>query len=315
MTGAARTMPDALRMLMTHLVDYAGLFPPAKLDMATTVANYDAYLRHADAWMLGRLIVPVARLDEFEAAAATLLPTDDDLEPWLISALTRPADDDDGDALAADLERIDAFNERHAEAAGGLAGIDVIEVRASSGRAIDGALDAISDDLFPFFEIPVDADPRGLIATLAGSDAGAKIRTGGITADLFPTPEQVARFLAACAAAETPFKATAGLHHPLRHHSTAVGTEMFGFLNVFVAATLACIDSDRSASSLVPVLTETSIGAFAIDDAGIAWRDERLSVDDIESARERFAVSFGSCSFDDPREDLHALGFMPVPKP
>ena len=68
-------MSEHLRALLHHVVDYAGLFPPAKLDMQPTVDNYAAALAGADQWMLGRLIVPVKRLDEFEACAAAHLPT------------------------------------------------------------------------------------------------------------------------------------------------------------------------------------------------------------------------------------------------
>src|SRR5690606_26776137 len=105
--------------------------------------------------------------------------------------------------------------------------------------AIDAALDAIPDEIEPFFEVAVDRDPRGLIAALAGSGAGAKIRTGGITADLFPTPAEVALFISACAAAGVSFKATAGLHHPFRHASrTVTGATEFGFVNIFLGAAI-----------------------------------------------------------------------------
>ena len=60
----------SMEALLAQLIDYAGLFPPAKLDMGPTVRNYADYVAGDDAWMLGRLIVPVGRLEEFEAAAA-----------------------------------------------------------------------------------------------------------------------------------------------------------------------------------------------------------------------------------------------------
>ena len=84
---SSQTTSPALTALVSNLIDYAGLFPPASLDMAATVANYAEFVSGDDAWMLERLIVPVARLDEFEAAAAGKLPGDDD-DPWPISALT-----------------------------------------------------------------------------------------------------------------------------------------------------------------------------------------------------------------------------------
>ena len=223
----------SLRALLAGVVDYAGLFPPAKLDMPQTVRNYADDLRGPDGWMLGRLIVPAGRLDEFERHAEGLLPTETDAEPWHLSALVA-ADDDP--QLATDIQRVCTFNDTHAVAARGLATIRMLELRAASADAIESALNLIPDELFPFFELSAEQDPRGLMAALAGSDAGAKIRTGGIEPQAVPKPEHLARFIAACSAAGLPFKATAGLHHPLRHDSPALGAKEFGFLNAYGAS-------------------------------------------------------------------------------
>jgi hypothetical protein len=280
--------------LLSSIVDYAGLFPPAKLDMATTVRNYASYLDGDDAWMLERLIVPVARLDEFEREAAAQLPKSPDDDPWHLSAITAPAGDD---RLAADVERIQRFNERHADPANGLAMIDAVELKGGDSETIDRAIDLVPDELYPFFEIAIDRDPRGLIATLVGGEAGAKIRTGGLTADLHPRPEDVARFIAACAASDVPFKATAGLHAPLRHYEPSVEAEQFGFLNIFIAAALA-LHRELTANAIHPILVEAGAEAFG---------DDRLTHDEIEDARLSFAVSFGSCSFDEPLDHLRAM--------
>jgi len=310
MHGEAAGPLDSVRALLSSLIDYAGLFPPAKLDMATTVRNYGAYLASEDAWMIERLIVPAARLDEFEHSAAGLLPTGDPDEPdemvWPLSALVAPAGSPE---LDADLARIAAFNETHLDPARGLAVIDVVELKGDDPDAIDATLDRIDDEIFPYFELPVADDPRGLLAALAGSEAGAKIRTGGVTADLYPKAEHVARFIAACAAADVPFKATAGLHHPVTGFRETVRTVEFGFLNVFVAAALA--RGGASADTLVDVLRDESADAFSFDERGVAWRRQRLTTEQIEESRLAFAASFGSCSFDEPREDLRALGILP----
>ncbi|MHC5114842.1 MAG: hypothetical protein ACYTGP_10495 [Planctomycetota bacterium] len=298
----SQTASPALTALISNLIDYAGLFPPASLDMAATVANYADYVADDDAWMLERLIVPVAKLDEFESAADGSLPGEDD-DPWPISALTA------ADRLDDDLARIAAFNERHADPRAGRAVIDTIELRAAEAGVIDAALDVIPEEVFPFFEIPVDADPRGLLAALVGGDAGAKVRTGGVTPDLYPPPADVARFIAGCASADVPFKATAGLHHPLRHRNETVGAMELGFLNVFVAAALA-LHQDLATDEIVAVLEESSIDAFAFGERGLRWRDRELGVEEIDDARLTFAVSFGSCSFDEPREDLRGLGLL-----
>ncbi len=302
---------QSLNVLLHRLIDYAGLFPPARLDMPATVRNYASYLDHPDQWMLGRLIVPVARLDELEQHAAALLPRDDDAEPWHISAIPVAASEA-GDDFVRDIEAINRFNEAHGEGANGRAVIDTVEIQAANAAAVEAALDAIPDELFPYFELPVAEDLRGMITTLVGSQAGAKIRTGGVTADLVPTVEQVASFIAMCATADVPFKATAGLHHPLRNHDRVAQTMFYGFFNVFIAAALAD-QHGWAADDLHPVLTEDSIDAFTFDDDAVTWRDHRVTVEQLDICRRGFAVSFGSCSFDEPRDDLRELHLLDAP--
>ncbi len=296
--------PMSLQTLLSGLVDYAGLFPPAELDMPATVANYAGYLAGDDAWALGRLLVPAARLEEFAQHAAAHLPAEDNEPPWQVTAPARY------DQLDDDLRRVAAFNETHA----GRAQVRVIELRAASADDIDDALDRIPDDIFPFFEIAVTADPRGLIAAIAGSDAGAKVRTGGMEAGAYPTPEHLARFIAACAAAEVPFKATAGLHHPLRHFSEAVGPDEFGFLNVFTAGILARTDTITE-RELAAVLIDESPDSFDFGDDQLRYRDRTIGVDQIRSAREQFAISYGSCSFTEPLADLRTLNLLAATSP
>ncbi|HYR28329.1 MAG TPA: hypothetical protein VEU30_07670, partial [Thermoanaerobaculia bacterium] len=119
----------------------------------------------------------------------------------------------------------------------------------------------------------IETTDLSLIPELKRRGLRAKIRTGGLTADAFPTPESVAAFIRACREAEVPFKATAGLHHPLRcvkpltyEPNAAVGT-MHGFLNVFLAA--AMVDAAEA------VLAETDASAFTFDDDGVTWRGRR----------------------------------------
>jgi hypothetical protein len=299
-------MPLSIRALITRLIDYAGLFPPAKLEMAAAVKNYADYVSSDEAWMMGRLIVPVARLAEFEQHAAALVPKTAQDEPdlWQISALTSAAG---SDQLAIDLTAIEEFNLLHEKPKSGRVIVDAIELKADTPEAIDAAMELISDDLYPFFEIAIDRDLAGMIDMLAEVEAAAKVRTGGVTADLYPVPADLARFIAACAAANVPFKATAGMHHPLRHQSDAMGAKEFGFLNVFIAGCLA-LTSELEEDELREILEVQSIEDFVIDDDGIAWRDHQIETASIEDVRLEFAMSFGSCSFDEPREGLNALG-------
>ncbi len=293
-------MNYAIRALLTELIDYAGLFPPAALDMATAVRNYAAYRRSEHQWMLARFIVPVARLDEFETAAAELLPRENS---WQLSALL-------GNDWQSDLASIAAFNQRHA----GRAMIGTVETKAESVEQIETLQQALPTGLTAYFEISFKDDPAELIATLAQIGGLAKARTGGVTAEAFPSALELARFIAACAKAEVPFKATAGLHHPLRgeyrltYAPDSPTATMHGFLNVFLAAAFA--QSGMDVAQLVEVLEERSPTAFQFESGRVVWRGEELVRAHLINARHLAALAFGSCSFTEPIEDLQKLGLL-----
>jgi len=297
----------SLSILMDGLIDFAGLFPPARLDMDHMVRSWKRGLASEHGWMLGRVIVPVARLDEFATAARGMLPSDVDEDPWVISALVAPTADS---PFHKQIDAIDQFNRRWASDGSGGAVVDVVEFGAAGAMALDQMLDELPDDLFPFVELPLDEDLRGLLAVLVGSDAGAKVRTGGIRPELYPEVDQLANFIVQCAQADVPWKATAGLHHPLRHHNEAVPAHEFGFLNVFTAALLARSREEITADDIKPMLTAEDLSDFTLGEDAIQWREHRFPIEEIEDARISFSLSFGSCSFDDPWNDLEALGLL-----
>ncbi|MFN8816372.1 MAG: hypothetical protein ACK51N_05510 [bacterium] len=315
-----RLCARSLETLLNDLVDYAGLFPPAGLSMERAVETYARHWASPYRWGMARFVCPMARVDEWSRAASRFLasvpPPDDQAppEPWRLSVLI------DG-PLDRALDSIEAFNEAH-EASNGsshkhahTALIDTIEMRVQSPEIIDDAVELLPEDLYPFFELPLDADFRGFATALAGTGFGAKIRTGGVKPEMFPSPEVVADFLLACAASEVPFKATAGLHHPVRasypltyEPGCASGT-MHGFLNVFLgAALLRTLNLKRE--ELIALLGETNPDNFRFQDDHVAWKDRRISTEQLAEARENFAICFGSCSFDDPVNDLKQLGWL-----
>src|SRR5688572_5966391 len=157
----------AIQTLMSGLIDYAGLYPPAKLEMSTAVDKYAAYLRSPHAWMLGRFILPVSRLEEFRAEAHRLLPAgvqapdDGDVPAAIAGAPPKPWEESwklsaiiDGD-LNENLDTIFAFNHEHENPKNGLANIDAVEIKAPDVEFIDKTMDSIPEELYPFFEIPL----------------------------------------------------------------------------------------------------------------------------------------------------------------
>jgi hypothetical protein len=217
------------RVLLDHLIDYAGLFPPAALSMEEAVRNYARYRAGQYAWMLGPFVVPKERAHEVPSG-------------FPLSVL----------------------------------GVDEVKNIAD---AKPGA----------FVEITGTAP----IPELARRGLRAKIRTGG---DAVPSIEQVADFLRACKATGVAFKATAGLHHPIRNGA------MHGFVNVFVAA--AMVDHAEE------ILREEDATAFRFADDKVEWREQEVSADDLAKTRKTFALSFGSCSFEEPIDDLKELGWL-----
>ena len=297
-----------LRSLLENLIDYAGLFPPAELPMAEAVKNFAAYRQSEHNWMLGKFIVPAARLEEFEQAAAKFWPLDSDTGFWKLSALG-------GVNLKDDLANINRFSRRRTvgEAAAAVM-IDTIEFKASTVAEIQTAMRVMHPTLTCFIEIPIDGDPKELIQAIGEQGAFAKVRTGGITADAFPSSQNLARFLATCAEEDVGFKATAGLHHPLRsvnrltYKPDSPSAMMHGFLNVFLAAAFA--QSGASTEQLVEILNEASLEAFQFEERSVTWRDEMVVVGHIRNARHLFSMSFGSCSFTEPIEDLQRLHLL-----
>lgn len=289
----------SLRTLLTGIVDYAGLFPPATLDMPKAVAEYASHRSSPDAWMLGRFVVPAARLEELEQARAAL-PAEL-AAGWRLSALL-------GEDVEADLARIIAFNDAH----GGDSKIDTVEAKLTTPRAVAVAAEAVNKRFALFVEIPVKGDPASLISALDEWGATAKIRMGGLTPDAFPPSSGVIRFIRRCIESKVPFKATAGLHHPLRadyrltYAADAPSGKMFGFLNVFLAAAFMRVGmDDRDALRL---LEDGDPAAFKCDARSIKWREYTLTNDQLADTRKALAVSFGSCSFREPVDELAALG-------
>jgi hypothetical protein len=155
----------------------------------------------------------------------------------------------------------------------------------------------------------VEIADLGLLDAIARAGLRAKIRTGGITADAFPAVANIAAFLRACREKGVAFKATAGLHHPLRcvkpltYEPNAPTGTMHGFLNVFIAA--AMVEHAEA------ILAEGDARAFVFEDDTLSWRGHRVTTSEIVSMRRTFATSFGSCSFEEPIEDLVGLGWLP----
>ena len=267
--------------------------------MRQAVANYDAYLRSEHSWMLGRFIVPAARLSEFEDALRELPGAA--ARPWELSVLI-------GMEPAADVERVVAFNRA------GRAIVESVEAKTTARADVNRSAEIFPRSLSVFCEVPLDGRERDCIAAIAECGLRAKIRTGGETADKFPDSARVVAFMKRCVDAGVPFKATAGLHHPVRsvhrltYEANSPSALMHGFLNVFLAAAFLRVGMEPPVAA--ELLEERSADAIRFGSDGIEWRERQLSADAVASARRHFSISFGSCSFIEPVDDLQSLGLL-----
>ena len=297
---------NALHVLLHHSIDYAGLFPPAGLDMSTAIRNYAGYRKGPDAWALGRFVLPVARIDQFESASAGVVPLHPTAEAWRIAATA-------GGSLE-ELQSLGEFNCRHAADAATAVMADVVELKADSVEAVGRMMKAMPSYLQAYIEIPIDRDPSELIQAIGRTGARAKVRTGGVTADAFPPAHDIVRFLVACTRAGVRFKATAGLHHPLRaeyrltYASDSPSGMMYGFLNLFLAA--AFLRAGLDPADAARLLEERSPDAFRFEGRELSWNGHRLDRETLHRARRDAIISFGSCSFTEPLEDLRSLGLL-----
>jgi hypothetical protein len=250
-----------LKALLSNLIDYAGLYPPASLPLEIAVERYGCFVASPDGWMLNRLVLPVAKLpNPIPSALSTArISLVVEYEPGLLPPQ-----------------------------------VETLETKGTRGLSLP-----------TYCEAPLSA--------ITG--AFAKVRTGGLTPEAIPSTADIGGFLATAVSRRLPFKATAGLHHPVRstraltYAPDSQRAMMHGFLNVFAAAAFAWHGADRE--TIQDVLEETEAESFAFGAKALEWRGRTLSTEQIADARAHFAHSFGSCSFEEPIGDLRALGLLP----
>lgn len=261
--------------LFAHLIDDAGLFPPARKPMERAAADHRRAQDGPHAWMLGRFLCPASRLGELAGVAG---------DGWGIGVVL------DGASWEEDLERVRARS--------GPGTVRVLELKlpydaAAAAQALREAAAEV------FFEVPGAAS----VPEVAELGVGAKLRCGGASPDLFPGDAGVAAFIAAVREAALPFKLTAGLHHPFRVRDAAIGVLQHGFVNLLAATALDVDDLEAVVAEQDPV-------AFAVGrDGSLRWRDATAGPPEVARARSLF-TAYGSCSFDEPVDDLIAYGIL-----
>jgi hypothetical protein len=321
-------MVASLRALLTGVVDYAGLFPPARLSLSEAVKRYAEYRGSRECWMLGRFICPSGQLEEMARLLSRLRQPD---LPWPVSVLAARKDGAEqiaegwtldfhslwlvGDSARASLRFESLEAPLLPPPFSPLLGVEQLNSMVNKLKR--------GQELERYYEIHWDARALAAINELAtgigetnatrqpgNRPLGLKLRCGGTEAAAFPSAEYLATAVVACRDGGVPLKATAGLHHAVRRFDPGLQVMMHGFLNLFVAGVLAHA-RQLNEEQVCRVLLEEDAAAFRFDDEGLSWRDQRATTNEVTLARRRLMTSFGSCSFDEPRDDLRALGLLP----
>lgn len=325
-------MKSSLKAFLKQIIDYAGLFPPAELPLDTAIQNYSDYRKTDDSWMLSRFIIPASRLQELKSYSDNLFNEGPAFDFSVLGKGTETVDEfyEQVDEI---VRAVNQFHETH----GSRVTTDMLEIKLPreavfandthllleifanvAGRMNESEL--LPDNLFfeGYFEENWKKDISHILETLRQHQenasvqhirTGFKIRCGGVKASMFPSPEQLAFTLNQAKDENIALKCTAGLHHPVRHYSDSVQTKMHGFFNVFGGAILSYAH-DLSDEELLEVLKEEDPDHFSFTDETFSWMGKEISTDEIAELRETALISFGSCSFDEPREDLQDLGLL-----
>lgn len=281
-----------LTSLLTGLVDDAAIFPPGNLPLDRAVAEHREHLASEYADLVGGFVVSDVKIPEL----IDVLDDHDDEAALDINVVVTGGAGAIGPAVRW-ASRAPTLRLRAIEYA-----LRNEEDLAHNARRAMTALDAVEEDLSEvatYIELPRISGPPtyGWLSALdeVGShDLHAKFRTGGVTAEMFPTPEELAACIDAALDREVGFKCTAGLHRALRQTDPATGIEHHGFLNVLVA-TRVCLDGGDT----VAALRQTSPGALL----------DGVDVDALARTR-RWFTGFGSCSILEPHDDLVELGIL-----
>ena len=287
-------------ILFRGFVDDAAVFPPGSASLSDAVR---AHLDHRTRWyeeLVGPLLVKTSQLTEL---------------PALLDRHRTASGDaaDAAGAAAAGQFRIgivaDTGIEPVAKAIASLPdGVALAQVEAPVAKRGEDPMpgvallkSAIGDwgGVRVYGEVPLTFGLHEALDELAGTPVTPKFRTGGLLAELFPSPNELAAVIVACVERGMDMKLTAGLHRAVRHTDRSTGFTHHGFLNVLAACSYA-------------------VQGAGVDTVGEALRhtDPRPLVDVVYELRDRerpLWAGFGSCSVTEPLDDLIGLGLIEEP--
>lgn len=298
-------MNAVLRAMLEGVIDYAGLFPPAKLSMEDAVREYCALVEGPNSWIVDRFACSASQLP----LLAQTLAKQDEVHSIPVSVIGTPSADRTN--WKGTMERDAALMTDFMREAEGRADIQAYEVRVPDHTGIERYVTDLRQftGVDVFVELPWTDGMHDSLAAIAELEtAFAKVRTGGLDAAAFPSNAVLASFIQQCSQLDLTFKMTAGLHHPLPTKDSATGATMHGFLNVLCATALS-LANELSIKEIETVLEETDAKVFSFKRDSVTVHEHRATLEEVENSRTLF-VSFGSCSVEEPLQDLASAGFL-----
>ncbi len=321
-------LTKSANVYFNEIIDYAGLFPPAKLSLTESLDNYCKYKNGNYAWMLRRFVCPVSLFPELETLHSKYKPGKPVIE---ISATIKSSDiiEEFQNNLSNDLSIWNAYSQHM----GDFIKINSVEIKLPAELVLGRdakkissfiefiygkILQNISENVFVFFEGITDENPKeNLKAVIEGIElhnlkqfnSGFKLRMGGISPESVPDVSLIAFCIRECLDKKIPLKFTAGLHHPFRDFSEHDYTRRNGFVNVFAAGIIA-MRHNISNTGMEEILNDEKKDNFVFTDEFFSWKDWKINIEDIEFARKNLVLSFGSCSFEEPVDDLKSFNLI-----
>lgn len=296
---------------MSGLIDYAGLFPPADLNLKSSINNYSNYIRGSRNWMMSKFILPSSKISGLNDNLMKHFNSDFPLNLSLISSdfyldkveLTSLMDNFPGIVFCTGVEsRIHEINQ--------------FESLYEKNRIVCSEFDR---PIQTFYEIERNSnwenEVKQIVKQLSDLNKnyrlnhGFKLRCGGVEKNHFPSSQECAIAINLCRDYNVAMKFTAGLHHPMRHFSESVGTRMYGFFNIFIGGMMS-YKFQLNIESLLEILEDENANHFQFSDNGVSWKNFDLSQQELQKLRSEAFISYGSCSFEEPCEDLKNLGLL-----
>jgi hypothetical protein len=329
-------LKTSLHHFLSDIIDYAGLYPPSSLSLDEAFKEYISHSGRKEAWMLSKFVVGTNLLKDL---VKLVNEEPKSPSPFKITLVGAPSEDLESFREVID-RTVNTIKEAH-ESTDKSIRVATLEIKvplvllrkehsSDLQLAIEYAVQSMSgSNQLPyqiFFEVPGFefniAGAKELVQGIHNHNlwlesnekqnycfSGFKIRCGGVEAFQFPPSDYLANAITISREHTVPLKFTAGLHHPVRHFNDSVQTKMHGFLNVFGAALLS-YSKKLSSEELLNILNDETPSNFSFDKSEFSWKKYSVSFEELHMLRSLSVTSFGSCSFDEPVEDLHELKLL-----